>query len=148
MIEFDILDGLHAQRQENNILNLSAQLRQLLKGPGPVVIPGAYDAFSAKLIERYGFPAAYLGGLATATALATAEPLLDMTEQLSYARLVTSKLGIPLIVDGHTGFGDPVHITRAVQEFESGGVAGIHVEDMPFPKEVHYFKGIKHLVPL
>lgn len=118
-----------------------------MAGRGPVIVPGAYDAFSAMLMEGYGFPAVYLGGLATATTLGTAEPLLDMTEQIGHARLVASRISVPLIVDGHTGFGDPVHITRAVREFEAAGVAGIHLEDVDYPKRVHYFKGIKHVVP-
>ena len=64
------------------------------------------------LMESYGFPAVYLGGLATPAALGTSEPLLVMAEQLSHARLVASKLRVPLLVDRHTGFGDPVHITQ------------------------------------
>lgn len=73
---------------------------------------------------------------------------MDMTEQVAHARLVAAHLSVPLIVDGHTGFGDPVHITRAVREFEAAGVGGIHLEDMDYPKRVHYFKGIKHVVPV
>ena len=108
----------------------------------------AYDAFSAELIEGYGFPVVYLGGMASATVLGTSEPLMDMTEQIAHARVVASRLTVPLIADGHTGFGDPVHITRAVREFEAAGVAGIHLEDQVYPKRVHYFKGVKHVVPV
>ena len=126
----------------------TTRLRELLHAPAPVIVPGAYEAFSAKLMQDYGFSAVYLGGLASATTLCTAEPLLDMTEQVGHARLVAAHLSVPLIVDGHTGFGDPVHITRAVREFEAAGIAGIHLEDVDYPKRVHYFKGIKHVVPV
>ena len=126
----------------------TTRLRELLQKPGPIIVPGAFDAFSAKLMQNHGFSMIYLGGLASATTLCTAEPLLDMTEQVGHARLVAAHLSVPLIVDGHTGFGDPVHITRAVREFEAAGIAGIHLEDVDYPKRVHYFKGIKHVVPL
>ena len=129
-------------------MSTTERLRELLTGSGAVIVPGAYDAFSARMMESYGFPAIYLGGLATATALATSEPLLDMSEQVAHARLAASRIDVPLIVDGHTGFGDPVHITRAVREFEAAGVAGIHLEDVVYPKRVHYFKGVKHVVPV
>ena len=126
----------------------TTRLRELLQKPGPIIVPGAFDAFSAKLMQNHGFSMIYLGGLASATTLCTAEPLLDMTEQVGHARLVAAHLSVPLIVDGHTGFGDPVHITRAVREFEAAGIAGIHLEDVGYPKRVHYFKGIKHVVPV
>ena len=53
----------------------TTRLRELLQAPAPVIVPGAYDPFSAKLMQDYGFPAVYLGGLASATTLCTAEPL-------------------------------------------------------------------------
>src|SRR5688572_4814667 len=119
-----------AEQDEEAAVKNTTRLRRLLQEPAPIIIPGAFDAFSAKLMQHYGFPAVYLGGLASATTLCTAEPLLDMTEQVGHARLVAARLSVPLIVDGHTGFGDPVHITRAVREFEAAGIAGIHLEDV------------------
>src|SRR5262249_6595304 len=53
---------------------------------------------------------------------------------------------VPVIADGHTGYGDPVHVTRAVREFEAAGIAAIHLEDQLFPKRASYHKGLKHMV--
>jgi 2-methylisocitrate lyase-like PEP mutase family enzyme len=54
---------------------------------------------------------------------------------------VLSVIDVPLIVDGDAGFGDAIHTFRTVREFERIGVAGIHIEDQPFPKRAHYHRG-------
>jgi 2-methylisocitrate lyase-like PEP mutase family enzyme len=123
------------------------RLRALLEAGKQVVAPGVYDPLSAKAVLSLGFNAVDLGGFASAATLGTMEPLLTMTEQVAIAREITHALGdVPVIADGHTGYGDPVHITRAVREFEAAGVAGIHIEDQVFPKKVGYHRGVKQMV--
>jgi methylisocitrate lyase len=56
------------------------------------------------------------------------------------ARRITACVDVPLIVDAATGFGDPLHVMRAVREFERAGVAAIHIEDQVFPKRAHYHR--------
>jgi 2-methylisocitrate lyase-like PEP mutase family enzyme len=126
-----------------------AILQRMLVSGTPVVAPGAYDALSARLIASLGYSAVYLGGFATAAPSLQFEPLMTMTEQIGAAATLTRALGpgIPLIVDGHTGFGDPPHITRSVHEFERAGVAAIHLEDQPFPKLPGYQFRDKKMVP-
>ena len=123
-------------------------LRKALESGKQIVGPGIYDPLSAKAVVRLGFNGVYLGGFASSAApLATLEPLMTMTEQVELARRIAHVIGeVPLIVDGHTGYGDPVHITRAVREFEAAGVAAIHIEDQLFPKRASYHKGLKHMV--
>lgn len=124
-------------------------LRNSLREGRQVVGPGIYDALSAKAVVDLGFSAAYLGGFASSAPLGTMEPLMTMTEQLELARRIAYVIeDIPLIVDGHTGYGDAVHITRAVREFEAAGVAAIHIEDQPYPKRASYHKGLKHMVSI
>jgi 2-methylisocitrate lyase-like PEP mutase family enzyme len=119
----------------------------MLRDGEQVVAPGVYDPLSAKAVLSLGFNAVDLGGFASAARLATMEPLMTMTEQVRIAREITDVIGdVPLIADGHTGYGDPVHITRAVREFEAAGVAGIHIEDQIFPKRVSYHRGVKRMV--
>jgi methylisocitrate lyase len=122
-------------------------LRRALDAREQIIGPGVYDALSAKAVVSLGFNGVYLGGFASSAPLGTLEPLMTMTEQVELARRITHVIGdVPLIVDGHTGYGDAVHITRAVREFEAAGVAAIHIEDQLFPKRASYHKGLKHMV--
>ena len=123
-----------------------AALRALLDAPGPVVAPGVYDALSAKLAAAAGFSALYLGGFSTAAQRGTVEPLLTLTEQAGAARAVAEAVDLPLIVDGHSGYGDPIHVTRTIQELERARVAAVHLEDAVYPKRAHYFQDVVHLV--
>jgi 2-methylisocitrate lyase-like PEP mutase family enzyme len=125
-------------------------LRQALEAGEQIVGPGIYDPLSARAVVALGFNGVYLGGFASAAApLGTLEPLMTMSEQVELARRIAHVVGdVPLIVDGHTGYGDAVHITRAVREFEAAGVAAIHIEDQLFPKRASYHKGLKHMVSL
>jgi 2-methylisocitrate lyase-like PEP mutase family enzyme len=112
-----------------------------------VIAPGTFDVLTAKVVVALGYNGVYLGGGSTSASLGTIEALMTMSEQIDLARRVAAAIGdIPLIVDGHTGFGNAAHIARAVREFEGAGVAAIHIEDQPFPKRVSYHKGIKHMV--
>lgn len=111
--------------------------------------PGVYDALTARAVVTLGFNGIDLGGFASAASLGTIEPLMTMTEQVDLARRVTAAAGgVPVIADAHTGYGDAIHITRAVKEFEAAGVAAIHIEDQVFPKQAAYHKGRKHVVSI
>lgn len=116
-------------------------LRKLLAQQSLIVAPGAYDPYTARLIESLGFSAVYLGGNAMGSHLVVGEPLMTLTETVDCAARVLRAIKVPLIVDADAGFGDPVHTCRAVEEFERVGVAAIHIEDQPFPKRAHYHKG-------
>ncbi len=97
----------------------TTRLRRLLAEPGPVVVPGAYDALSARLIAQAGFPAVYMTGFGTAASV-LGQPdvgLLTMTEMVSRAAALSSVIGdIPLIADADTGYGNPLNVRRTIQE--------------------------------
>lgn len=123
-------------------------MRAALEEGTQIVAPGAYDALSARAIVDLGFNGIDLGGFATAAQLATMEPLMSLTEQANAARAIAESVpGVPVIVDGHTGYGEHIHITRAVREFETVGAAAIHIEDQVFPKRAGYHRGTKQMVP-
>lgn len=108
-----------------------AAFAELVRSPAPLVLPGAYDAFTAKLVERAGFPATYLGSFAAA-ASTFGEPdvgLITMTEMVDAARRIVEATELPVLVDGENGFYEPENIWRTVRAFESAGVVGIHIED-------------------
>jgi 2-methylisocitrate lyase-like PEP mutase family enzyme len=123
-------------------------MRALLSGDGPIVAPGAFDAMTARMVEACGFPAVYLGGFATATASGGIEPLITLTEQVEAARAITKCIDVPLLVDGHAGFGGPVNTTKTVREFMAAGVAGIHLEDAVYPKRIADHRGGGQMVPI
>ena len=106
-------------------------------------VPGAPNALSAKLIERYGFEAMYLSGAAfSAGDLALPDVgLFTLTELVEQAKRLTAAANIPLIVDADTGFGDVVNVERTVFELESAGAAAIQLEDQQLPKRCGHLSG-------
>lgn len=114
-----------------------------------VQLPGCWDALSALLVEKAGFPAVFLtgGGLAMARlgrpdiGLVTANELVDATAQIA------DRIAIPLIVDGDTGFGNALTLQRLVRHLERAGAAAVQIEDQSFPKRCGHMAG-KRVVPL
>ena len=124
-------------------MKTTTRLRQLLRGPGIVVAPGAYDCLTAKLIERQGFPALYMTGAGTALTRLGKPDLgfATLTEMLSNAAAIASTVSIPLIADADTGYGGALNVYRAVREYERAGVAALHIEDQVFPKRCGHLDG-------
>jgi 2-methylisocitrate lyase-like PEP mutase family enzyme len=113
----------------------TTRLRQLLRQPELVVAPGCYDAITARLVERAGFPAVYMSGAATAASLGYPDyGLITMSEMVERAAVLVRSVSIPVISDADTGYGNELNVTRTVREFEARGVAGIHIEDQVSPK--------------
>lgn len=114
--------------------NLSApsRFRALLAGKAPILVPGAYDALSARVIEDAGFDAVYLGGFAAgASSLGIPDhSLITMTEILEVARKITSAVDVPVIADLDDAGGNAVNVCRFVRAAEGAGLAGIHIEDV------------------
>jgi len=125
----------------------SAIFRQLLK-KGVVVMPGAFNAATALLIEKVGFDAVYISGAGLSNGMAGVPDigLLTMTEVVQQAGYIASAVNIPAIADADTGFGDLPNIARTVRAFESVDVAGIHIEDQEFPKRCGHLPG-KKVIP-
>lgn len=119
-----------------------------MAAPGLIVAPACHDPLTARTAEQVGYEAVYLGGFAYGASSSVSEPRLTMTEMVEAARRITAVVDVPLIVDAGTGFGDPLHVMRTVQEFERAGVAGIHIEDQVFPKRAHYHRDYaEHVIP-
>ena len=129
-------------------LRKTTMLRRLIR-EGCVSMPGAFNAATAKLVERAGFPAVYVSGagLANATAGVPDIGLLTLTEVALLAGYIAAAVGIPALVDADTGFGGPENVARALHEFERLGLAGLHLEDQVFPKRCGHLAG-KELVPV
>lgn len=125
----------------------SAQLRSLI-ARGVVTLPGAYNALSARLIEREKFEAIYLSGAVLANSVGGVPDigLMSLTEARDHADHVARSTTIPIIMDADTGYGGPENAARTVRVLESVGVSGIHLEDQEFPKRCGHLDG-KRLVP-
>jgi methylisocitrate lyase len=108
-----------------------------------LVLPGAYDALSARIVEIAGFKAVTLGGYpASASLLAKPDvSLLTLTEMVNQARYLAQAVDIPVFVDGDTGHGNVTNVARTVKEFENAGVAGLFIEDQVFPKRCGHMEG-------
>src|SRR6185437_9667788 len=128
--------------------NAPQALRALLAKPEPILAPGAYDALSARLIEAAGFPAVYMTGFGTSASYLGRPDvgLMTMAEMVDQARRLVQAVGVPVIADADTGYGNPINVIRTVQAYENAGVAAIHIEDQVAPKRCGHMEG-KQVIP-
>jgi 2-methylisocitrate lyase-like PEP mutase family enzyme len=120
----------------------ASTLRQQLAEPGMIIAPGAYDSIGARLIEQAGFGAVYMTGAGTSAALGYPDfGLLTMSEMVANAAAMANAIAVPLIADADTGYGNELNVTRTVREYESRGVAAIHIEDQVSPKRCGHLDG-------
>src|SRR5437879_10554346 len=125
----------------------AARFRELLRRDRMVVAPGAYDCITARLIERAGFDAVYMTGAGTAATLGYPDfGLVTMSEMGGKAGRIAAAVGVPVIADADTGYGNELNVVRTVREYETAGVAGIHIEDQGFPKKCGHLDD-KEIVP-
>jgi carboxyvinyl-carboxyphosphonate phosphorylmutase len=127
----------------------TTRLKQLIQDSKVLMMPGAYDALSAKIIEAAGFDAVQVSGFGlSASLLGQADAgLITMTEMVNQTRNIARVIDIPVMGDGDTGFGNAVNVYRTVREFEDAGVAGINLEDQVFPKRCGHMEG-KEIISL
>ncbi len=113
-----------------------------------LVLPGAHDALTARIIEAAGFKALTLGGYSVSASL-LGQPdlsLLTLTEMADCYRRVADAVEIPLFCDGDTGHGGVLNVRRTVKEIERAGAAGLFIEDQVFPKRCGHMAG-KQVIP-
>jgi len=124
------------------------QLRKLLARPGIIPTLGAHDVFTALIIEQAGFEMVFMGGFGTSASLLGLPDvgLITQTEMAGATRRMATRLSIPLVADGDTGYGDLQNVQRTVELFEAAGAAGILLEDQVTPKRCGHFSG-KQVIP-
>ncbi len=117
-------------------------LRDALASDRFLMLPGAFNPLSAKLVEAKGFGGVYLSGAVMAAELGLPDiGLTTLTEVTSRAREVARATTLPVLVDADTGFGEVVNVARTVELLEDAGVAGFHVEDQVNPKRCGHLDG-------
>jgi len=120
------------------------KLRKLLTDPAIEVMPGCYDALSAKLVATAGYKVTFMSGFAVSAArLGLPDTgLISFAEMLDSVRSCVSGAGtIPLIADGDTGYGNALNVQRTVVEYARAGAAAVMIEDQVSPKKCGHTRG-------
>lgn len=124
-------------------------IRNALAEQGQLIMPGVYDALSAKIAARAGFEVIFITGYSLSATL-LGEPdfgLLTQTEVVSAAQRICSVVDTPVIVDADTGYGNAINVIRTVQDLVRAGAAGMFLEDQIWPKRCGHMRG-KQVIPL
>ena len=112
------------------------RLRALLARPGIVQMPGAYNGLAARQAARAGFEALYLSGAAMSASMGLADLGIITIDDVSFfIRQVARASGLPVLVDGDTGYGEALNVMHMVRSFEEAGAAAVHIEDQLLPKK-------------
>jgi methylisocitrate lyase len=130
-------------------MTVRKKFRALMTGKRLVLIPGAYDALSARIIESEGFEAIVAGGYAAVGSM-LAQPDMGQSNVRDYAShyaRICDAVTIPVYVDADTGFGGVNNVRQTVRAFEAAGAAGLFISDQVFPNRCGYLPG-KQIVPV
>jgi 2-methylisocitrate lyase-like PEP mutase family enzyme len=125
-----------AQEARKSAAERRVILKNLIQKEKYLMVPGVYDAVSARLAEQAGFPVVYIGSYATAASQygLPDDGMVNLTQMVDKARTVVNATNIPVIGDGENGFTFAANIWTTVQAFEQAGVSAIHIEDHEFGK--------------
>jgi 2-methylisocitrate lyase-like PEP mutase family enzyme len=123
-------------------MTVRQQMRRLIMRAGYAMVPGAYDTLTARLVEQAGFAAVYLtgGGYSRASGYPDIG-LLTLSENVRFIGMTVEAVGIPVIADADTGYGNAINVIRTVREYEKTGVAAFHLEDQVSPKKCGHYEG-------
>ena len=121
----------------------STVFRRMLSEPGVIVMPGAYDALSAKIAEMVGFRAVIHTGYGTAASLLGMPDigLVSFGEMVERVKSIARAVRIPVIGDADTGYGNAINVYRTVKEYIWAGAAGLFIEDQVWPKRCGHMFG-------
>jgi 2-methylisocitrate lyase-like PEP mutase family enzyme len=118
----------------------TTKLRALLTSGRITVAPGAYDGLSARLVEQAGFAAIYASGGAIARSAGVPDlGLLSVSAIVDRLASMVDVVGVPIVADADTGYGNALNTQAAARAFERAGVAAIHLEDQTFPKKCGHY---------
>ncbi len=128
---------------------MTSTLRTLLQPGNARLIPGAFNAMTARMIEAAGFPVVYLTGAGVTNGHLGAPDLglITATEMAAHITACREATALPIIADGDTGFGNALNLVRTVRQYERAGANAIQLEDQVFPKRCGHFEG-KSVVPM
>lgn len=127
----------------------STKLRELLNSGESLFVPGCFNAMSARVLDKVGFPAIYMTGYGTSLSLLGMPDagLATMTEMHMNARYIANAVSVPVIADSDNGYGNAVNTIRTVKEYIQTGVAAVHIEDQVIPKRCGHVAG-RRVIPI
>jgi methylisocitrate lyase len=112
------------------------RLRELLRRDAILEMPGAYNGLAALQAKAQGFEALYLSGAAMTASMGLPDlGMITVDEVCFFIRQVNRASGLPVIVDGDTGYGEALNVMHMVRSFEDAGAAAVHIEDQLLPKK-------------
>jgi 2,3-dimethylmalate lyase len=125
------------------------RFRELIARGRLVLMPGAYDALSARIMEAEGFEAIIAGGYAAIGSMMGQADMgqCNVRDYADHYARICAAVNIPVYVDGDTGFGGVHNVREMVRAFEAAGVAGLFFSDQVFPNRCGYLPG-KQVVPV
>jgi len=113
-----------------------ARFRALLSQPGIVRLPGAHNGLAAVQARDAGFPGMYLSGAAMSASMGLPDlGVITIEDVCFFIRQVARAAGLPVLVDGDTGYGEALNVMHMVRAFEDAGAAAVHLEDQLLPKK-------------
>jgi 2-methylisocitrate lyase-like PEP mutase family enzyme len=132
-----------------HVRTLQSAIEAARAGGQALVLPGAYDALSARLVQAAGFEAVYVtgAGLSNSSLGVPDIGLVTATELRDHVARLADVVDIPLVVDADTGFGNAINMARTVRHLERAGASALQIEDQLFPKKCGHFAG-KAVVPV
>jgi carboxyvinyl-carboxyphosphonate phosphorylmutase len=121
----------------------ASKFKEMMLAPEILVVPSAYDALSAKVIEQAGFPAVHMTGSGTSASMLGMPDLgfTTITEMAWNAKNICLAVDLPVIMDIDAGYGNAMNTWRCVREFEQAGIVGGHLEDQVVPKRCGHLEG-------
>ena len=125
------------------------KFRAIMAGKRLVLMPGAYDALSARIMEAEGFEAICAGGYAAIGSMLAQADMgqSNMRDYADHYARVAAAVEVPIYVDADTGFGGVNNVRQMIRAFEAAGVAGVFISDQVFPNRCGYLPG-KQVVPV
>ncbi len=113
-----------------------ARFRNLLSQPGILQLPGAHNGQAALQARAAGFPGMYLSGAAMSASMGLPDlGVITVEDVCFFVRQVARASGLPVLVDGDTGYGEALNVMHMVRSFEDAGAAAVHLEDQLLPKK-------------
>ena len=117
-------------------VSAGARFRALLERPGILQMPGTHNGLAALQAKRLGFEALYLSGAGMSASMGLPDlGVITVDEVCFFIRQVARASGLPVLVDGDTGYGEALNVMHMVRAFEEAGAGAVHIEDQLLPKK-------------
>src|ERR1700712_2960185 len=117
------------------------RFRALLKQPGILQLPGTHNGLASQQAKAAGFEACYLSGAAMTASMGLPDlGIITIDEVCFFIRQVARASGLPVLVDGDTGYGEALNVMHMVRSFEEAGAGAVHLEDQLLPHKHGHLK--------